>query len=77
MSWKQESAWIYGWGELYEELKLEPNLIFVTSDWLEMSKDETFGFIQDEAYAGYHTANRQVWFKGKKALQYYRGKAIK
>ena len=68
MSLKQEEAWIDGWGELDEELKLEPDLIFVTSDWLEMS---------DEAYAGYHTAYRPVWFKGKKALQYYRGKAIK
>ena len=76
MSLKQEEAWLDGWNELYEKLKQEPDLILITLDWLEMSQDETLGYIQNEAYAGYRAVYQQVWYKGRKALQYYRGKEI-
>jgi len=76
MSPRQEMVWIDGWNELYEKLKDEPNLLFVTSDWSEITKDKAFGFIQDEAYDGYSVYYQEVRFKGKKALQYFRGAAI-
>ena len=59
-----------GWDELDEEVKKNRDLIFVTLDWQEISQDDALGFIQDEAYKGYHVVYKEVWFKGKKALQY-------
>ena len=76
MSLKQEEAWIDGWGELDYLIEQIPDLLFCKVNWQEMTKDEAFGFIQDEAYKGYFVEYKKVWFKGKKALRYFRGKSI-
>lgn len=76
MSLKQEEAWIDRWGELYDLIGQKPNLLFCDANWQEITKDEAFGFIQDEAYEGYFVEYEEVWFKGKEAIRYFRGKSI-
>jgi hypothetical protein len=76
MGSKHEDAWIEGWSDLLEILKQEPDLLFVTSDWIEISEDDVLGLIQDEAYEGYRVNYGRVWYTGRPALQFYRTNPI-
>ncbi len=68
---EQEEYWIEKWSELYELIEVESDIVFLTSDWREITLDEALGIIQDEAYQDYKIKFRKVWYKGKKALQLY------
>ncbi|WP_036484724.1 hypothetical protein [Myxosarcina sp. GI1] len=76
MSAKQEEAWIEKWNELYEKVEQKPSLLFLTCDWYEISLDKALGFIQEEAYQDYQVEYEETWYKGKKALRFFRGTMI-
>ena len=76
MGTRQEDAWVDGWNNFLEKTGNKKDLMFLTSDWCEITKDDALGFIQGQAYEGYQVNFVEVWYKGKKAIMLYRGNAI-
>ncbi len=72
----KELEWIEAWNDLDELIGEEWNLIFLQPDWTEMDLEDCKGWLQDSAYQGYHIGVKQVWYKGKLAIQVYRKELI-
>ena len=69
-----EMIWVDAWNDMYNMIGSRKNVIFLQPDFSEVSLDDCQGWLQDSAYDGYKLGMKEVWYKGKKAIQVSRSK---
>ena len=67
-----EMVWADAWNDLYDLTGSRKNIMFLLPDLTEVSFDDCQAWLQDSAYDGYKLGMKEVWYKGKKAIQVLR-----